>query len=533
MTNGGSPAGEPGERVRAAEVIASLCLATDLGMGFPFEHGLHATLITMRLCHALGVDPETASRTYYASLLMYAGCTTDAEVAVRLFRGDLTGNATHRQFGSRRETMTGVIGAIPSPESAWPGRAYQIATGLPRVAGYARTHLAGFCEVARMLAEQLGLPEAWSSMFHLLTERWDGRSLLRRASGDEIPLPVRIIHVARDAAYQRLLGDDEQVASVVQSRAGRAFDPRVANVFLAHAPEILGTDPPESVWERVLSAEPRELTLDGPAVDRALAAMGAFSDLASPYLSGHAAAVGGLADAAARLYGLDHAERAAVRRAGYLHDLGRTAVHPRVWAKPGPLNADEREQVRLHPYHTERVLVRSSFLAPLAGIGRDHHERLDGSGYHRGVGAAALPPPSRLLAAADAYQAKVEPRPYRPARPADQVPGILADRARSGGLDPDMVAAVVTAAGHAAPRIGRPAGLTEREVEVIGLLARGLQTKQIGRALGISVKTADRHIQNAYRKAGVSTRVGATLFAAEQGLVSWGEFPIHQLGGGT
>jgi HD-GYP domain-containing protein (c-di-GMP phosphodiesterase class II) len=268
--------------------------------------------------------------------------------------------------------------------------------------------------------------------------------------------------------------------------------------------------------------------LEGAAIDRALAAMGAFSDLASPYLSGHAYGVGELAAQAGTLLGLSRSEVNAMRRAGYLHDLGRTAVHPRVWEKPGPLTADEWEQVRLHPYHTERVLFRSPFLAPLANIACAHHERVDGSGYHRGVGAPSLSPACRLLAAADAFRAKTEPRAYREAfSPADAAE-ITVERAKEGRLDPEMASAVLEAAGEKAPPRERPAGLTEREVEVVALLARGLQTKQVARALGIATKTADRHVQNAYRKMGVSSRAAATLFAAEHGLLPWGEFPIHK-----
>ena len=119
-----------------------------------------------------------------------------------------------------------------------------------------------------------------------------------------------------------------------------------------------------------------------------------------------------------------------------------------------------------------------------------------------------------------------EPRPHRAALPPDEAAETLGARRARGRLDADAVAAVLEAAGQPAPRIERPAGLTEREAEVVGLLARGLQTKQIARALGISAKTADRHIQNAYAKIGVSTRAAATLFAMEHGLAAWGELPI-------
>jgi DNA-binding NarL/FixJ family response regulator len=116
-----------------------------------------------------------------------------------------------------------------------------------------------------------------------------------------------------------------------------------------------------------------------------------------------------------------------------------------------------------------------------------------------------------------------ELRPYREPLPAEQAAEELAREASAGRLDADAVTSVIEAAGQQVPRLERPAGLTEREAEVVSLLARGLQTKQVARALGISVKTADHHIQSAYRKIGVSTRAGATLFAMEHGLVAWGE----------
>jgi DNA-binding NarL/FixJ family response regulator len=93
------------------------------------------------------------------------------------------------------------------------------------------------------------------------------------------------------------------------------------------------------------------------------------------------------------------------------------------------------------------------------------------------------------------------------------------------GVDPDLVAAVFDASGQPVEHIERPAGLTDREAEVLRLLARGLQTKQIAATLGISPKTADRHIQNVYGKIGVSSRAAATLFAMEHGLMAWGELP--------
>jgi HD-GYP domain-containing protein (c-di-GMP phosphodiesterase class II) len=515
------------QAVRAAEIIASLCLATDLGMGFPFEHGLESTLVAMRLAERLGIDPTTASQTYYACLLTYSGCTADADIATDTFRGSLVEHFQPVMFGSQRESMAGLLRALPDPERAAPVRVIQTARRLPKAARTGKPHLTALCQVAQMLSERLGLPRSVQELFALLTERWDGKSQLRRAKGEEIPLALRIVHVARDAAFQRVLGGVDFATRIVRERVGRAFDPDVAGAFLKEPGAMLEIDAGTPVWEDALDCEPfPRLTLHGEAIERALAAMGDFGDLMSPYLVGHSAGVSELATAAAERCNLDEADVVNVRRAALVHDLGRVAVSPRIWLKPAPLTADEWEQVRLHPYYTERILAPSPFLSELAPTASAHHERLDGSGYHRGSTAAALSPRSRLLAAADAYHAMTERRPHREALSADDAADALADEARAGRLDAQMTAAVIEAAGQRPPRLPRPAGLTEREVEVVALLARGLQTKQIARALGISTKTADHHLQNAYGKIGVSTRAAAALFAMEHGLTTWGELPI-------
>jgi HD-GYP domain-containing protein (c-di-GMP phosphodiesterase class II) len=513
-----APGGEP---VRAAEVIAAACLATDLGMGFPFEHGLHGTLMAMRLADLLDVDPQTESQTYYASLLMYSGCTTDSDVATGIFGGSRTENLTRVQHGSRAQALAGFIRAIPAPDDSPHRRIYEVTKRLVPAARFTKPHFTALCEVAEMMAKRLGLPPAVHNLFAYLTDRWDGKGMLKRAKGDDLPLPVRIVHVARDAAYQRVIGGDDHAVEAIRQRAGHAFDPVIAGRFVENAPEIMAAaEAPGSAWEATLTAEPRPwLTLEGEGIDRALAAIGDFADLVSPDLSGHSAGVAELAGAAARLCGFDPVDVALIRRAGFVHDVGRVAIDPRIWQKPAALTVDGWEQVRLHPYHTERVLLPSSPLASLAEVACAHHERLDGTGYHRRMSAASLGPPARLLAAADAFHAMGEPRPHRGGLSAERGAEVLGEEARTGHQDSQMVAAVIEAAGQPPSSVERPAGLTEREAEVVGLLARGLQTKQVARRLGISIKTADRHIQNAYRKIGVSTRAAATMFAMEHGLV--------------
>jgi HD-GYP domain-containing protein (c-di-GMP phosphodiesterase class II) len=515
------------ERVRAAELIAATSLATDLGMGLPFEHGLQSTLVAVRLADRLGVHNDTVTQVYFACLLAHAGCTTDAREMAEMFGGSLTTNLQPRLYGSVRDVMAGLIRAIPDPESSPVTKALDTVRKLPRVAQGQKMHLTALCEVAGMLAAATDMPSPIQEALLHLTERWDGRGLVRHARGDEIPLPIRIVHVALDANLQCSLHGADYAASLIREHADHALDPEIAGCFADGATEILAVGDQESAWDETLDREPNPpLFLEGQQIDQTLRAMGNFADLVSPFFTGHSVGVAETVAAAAGRCRLDKADTTAVTRAALIHDVGRVAIGVRIWEKAGPLNADEWERVRLHPYHIQRVLSRSEFLAPLALLAGAHHERLNGSGYHRGASARDLPVAARLLAAADAYHAMTEPRPHREAMSPGRAAETLAREAKDGRLDADAVTAVVEGAGQSAPRLERPAGLTEREAEVVAMLARGLQTKQVARRLGISVKTADRHIQNAYRKIGVSTRAAATLFSMEHGLVAWGELPI-------
>ena len=477
--------------------------------------------------------PKRRRRRTTYRLLAYVGCTAGAETAAELFGGEdaLTAHAGPSRFGSRAESMAGIMRALAPPDRTQPVRAVVAARKLPRAAREFKRLVPAFCEVGEMLSDRLGLSASVRALFVHLTERWDGKGVVSSAKGDAIPLPLRIAQVARDTAFQRMLGGDEFAARVIRERAGGAFDPVIANRLADDAAEILALEPGASVWEDVIACEPSpRVMLEGEAIDRALAAMGNFADLGSRYLVGHSAGVAALATAAGRQCRLDEADVVTVRRSAFVHDVGRVAVPVLTWQKPAPLTPAEWEQVRLHAYHTERVLSRSPFLAAHGPVATAHHERLDGSGYHRGATAAALTVPARVLAAADAYHAMTEHRPHRGPLSPGQAGDVLGQEARAGRLDADAVAAVLEAAGQPVPRVERPAGLTEREAEVVGLLAHGLQTKQVAGTLGISAKTADRHIQNAYAKIGVSTRAGAALFAMQNGLAAWGELPMARAG---
>jgi HD-GYP domain-containing protein (c-di-GMP phosphodiesterase class II)/DNA-binding CsgD family transcriptional regulator len=309
---------------------------------------------------------------------------------------------------------------------------------------------------------------------------------------------------------------------VAGSRAGTQFDPAVVAAFSTETHALFADLDGLNCWDAVMAAKPAsDIGVRDDELDNVLDIVADFADVKSPYTIGHSRGVAALAEEAARACALSPSEVTAIRRAAVIQDLGRLGVSNSIWDKPGSLSQAEHERVRLHPYLTERMLASSSALAPLAHIAAQHHERLDGTGYPRGLAAHGLGTAARLLAAADTYQALREPRPHRPARASEEAALELRAEVRAGRLDGDAVESVLGTSGHRiTARREWPAGLTTREVEVLRLLARGLSSKQIAERLVITPKTASNHIEHIYSKLGVGNRALASLFAAKHGLIA-------------
>jgi HD-GYP domain-containing protein (c-di-GMP phosphodiesterase class II) len=512
--------GAPG---RLAAVLGALSLATDLGVGQPMETALRITVIATRTGAALGLEGPALADVFYTAMLRYLGCSGYAHEQAAVTAGDdlsllpvleLTDFARPSEVA--RTVMRKLAAGRPLRE-----RAGAVARFLSDPRGYAKLARA-HCDQAVALARQLDVGPAVATALGQMYERHDGRGAPHGLAGDAIALPARLLVLAQTVEAFARAGGEDAACEVVRRRRGAQLHPEAADALLSEAKPILRTLAAASVWDAFLGCEPAPARLLRPGgVDAIATAFGQYVDLKSPFTLGHSTGTARLAAAAAVEARLADPDARTLRLAALLHDLGRVSVPNGIWDKPGPLNAAERERVRLHAYHGERVLRQAAALAPIAALVARHHERMDGSGYHGGLAAAALDASSRLLAACDVYQALTEDRPWRPAFAADAAARELRHEAETGRLDRDAVAAVLAAAGHRPARIrgAWPDGLSDREVEVLRLLARGLSNKEIGRALHISPVTAKNHIAHIYEKTGVATRSAAALYAVTAGLV--------------
>jgi HD-GYP domain-containing protein (c-di-GMP phosphodiesterase class II) len=481
-------------------------------MGQPMEQALRTCLLAVGLGRRLGLSEAQLSEVYYVVLLRFLGCTADAYELAQHVGGD------DRFY---RAGLAPVLGAPVRefmPVALRHVRPQRIPAFLAGGAGPFRQGIIAHCELAENLAGRLGLSEPIRHAMGQSFESWNGRGLPGKAAGDQIALSARIAFIARDAeVLHRTSGIESAVDTISRRRRAGSYDPTLVDLFVTSGPELLGElATTASPWDAALAAEPEPRPwIPESLLEQVLEVFADFVDMKAPHLLGHSR---GVATLASRAAGTD---RPAVRRAGLVHDLGRVAVPNGTWDKAASLTGGEREQVRLHPYYSERIVSRCSALASLAEpVGR-HHEHLDGSGYHRGCRAAELSKSARVLAVADAFQAMTSDRPWRPALTRDTAAAELVKAVSAGELDREAVDAVLDAAGQprVAARVKWPAEMSDREVEVLRLICLGQSKKDVGRALGISPSTADHHVRHIYEKIGVSTRAGAAVFALQHDLL--------------
>jgi len=516
--------------VRRADFMMALAYATDLATGQARDFALRGCVLAMRLAEAAGLDDHERGNVYHQALLRYVGCNADTHLLASAFgdeiamRQDLA-RINLGDHGQLVETFVRALNRVfaDAPSGDLDGF---VERGLADALNVSIPILAGHCEVAKRIGARIGLSEELCENLGQIYERWDGHGLPHGLKGDAVKLAVRLVALAQDAVVlARLYGHQAMITMITERRDG-AYEAALADVFLADAERLMEGLEGEIERGTILALEPLpHAVLDEEACEEAFLAIADMIDMRMPFTFGHSRAVASLADAAAKQMGLPESDGRELRWAGYTHDLGELSVPVSAWQRAGPLTSRETDTARLHPYHGERALAAMGGEGQaIAALVLRHHERLDGSGYHRGVRGPDLSPAARILAAAEAFQTAREARPHRPALSDAAAAAKLRGAVREGKLCPDAVAAVLDCAGQPARRATaeRLAGLTPREIEVLRLIAAGYTAKEAARHLDIAPKTADHHIQRLYSKIGVNTRAGAALYALEHGLVQQG-----------
>jgi len=503
--------------VRAAvtmpEIAILLAVAQDHALGQPPGSQLRAAVVGHELAASAGADSAEAATTWWCSALRFLGCTGHAFDMAVVFGDEIEMRAASgtADFANPFDMLRLMVTHAGSTHVG-VGRIRSVLAILAGGKKGAEMNFRTACEVADVFAKRLGMDEPVLAALRTSFERWNGRGLPTGAKSTGIPRPMRIAQLAHEFEILARIEGVRRALEIVKRRRGKAYDPALADLVLAHGAAWWGEIEPADPWDAALATAPRSGPLDDAAVHEALLVLADFADLKSPWTSGHSRAVASLAR---------DASGPPAEAAGLVHDLGCVAVPNTVWDKPGPLTRDERDRAEAHTLVTDQLLRRLPYTAALADMACSAHERLDGSGYHRRATGAGLDQAQRIIAAADCYQAMISDRPHRPALTRVTAAKELRAMSAAGALDSEAVERVLAAAGH--QRLKRPplpAGLTPREADVLCLLALGCTTRDVAGRLVISPKTADHHVQHVYAKIGVSTRGAAALFAIEHGIVA-------------
>ena len=150
-------------------------------------------------------------------------------------------------------------------------------------------------------------------------------------------------------------------------------------------------------------------------LDAVVGTISKMVELRDPYTTGHERRVGDLASSIGASLGFDDERLDGLRIGGYLHDVGKIAMPSSILSKPGRLSDVERALIRAHAEIGFEILSGIEFPWPIAEMARQHHERIDGSGYPRGLRGEDTLLEARILAVADTVEAMTSHRPYRPA----------------------------------------------------------------------------------------------------------------------
>jgi HD-GYP domain-containing protein (c-di-GMP phosphodiesterase class II) len=410
--------------LRLSEVMAALSHALDISDGHPAGHATRTCLIGMRLADNLELEPADRSALFYGLLLKDLGCSSNAARLSSLYGAD--DHVAKRNAKRIDQTrLPEALAYIVRNSGGVRDLLRVLAAGARTMREVTETRCERGAEIARMLE----LPEATAQTIYSIDEHWDGKGHPHGLAGEEIPVLARIACLAQTTeVFVREFGL-EAALEMAGKRSGRWFDPALVMILRSFGSdrEFWHGVESQDAGARVAALEPddRLVIADEARLDRVAEAFAQVIDAKSPFTARHSERVAAIAVATATTLGFSDESLRDLRRAGLLHDIGKLAISNLILDKPGKLTVEEFEAVKRHPLVTEQILGRVSRFADIAGIAAAHHEKLDGSGYHRGIHGDELDPPARVLAVADIFEAMTADRPYRQPMEVEQALGLM------------------------------------------------------------------------------------------------------------
>lgn len=436
------PAAQPiADAIQLSEIIGAMSYALDITEGQPAGHCVRCCWIGMHIGQQVGLPEKELWELYYTLLLKDLGCSSNAARICELYLTDDL--QFKRDFKTVGDSLPQVLSFVFTHTGLKAGLAerFRSVLGILRNGSeIAHELIATRCQRGAEIARLLRFPEAVSSGIYSLDEHYNGKGKPAALVGDEISVYARIALLAQVIDVFHTADGRDAALVEVRARAGTWFDPMLVESFEAVAknPQFWTTLASAEVDNAVVALVPagHEVPLDEDYLDDIAAAFGEVVDSKSPYTSGHSARVALYTDMIGEALGLSDERRRWLRRGALLHDVGKLGVSNSVLDKAGALDSVEWDAVRLHAEYSERILSRISAFAELARVAGAHHERLDGTGYPRGLKADEITIETRIITTADIFDAITAERPYRGAIP---IPKALEMMAKTVGtaLDPE------------------------------------------------------------------------------------------------
>lgn len=511
-----------------AELLCALSFVTGLGSGGHMEHGIRSASLGLHIADELRLASEEREAIFYGALLKDVACSACSVGIVAFLPDDEQGSLADVILidPSRFSEMIGWLSKYFTPDVHFPTRVARLLSFLVQCGPVVKEAMRSHCEIAELFARRLDFPDYVQQALRFQWERWDGNGMAYRLNGPIIPRAARILHLAQVLELMYRFGGAQAAQTIAREKRATRFDPEGVDAFLAltQQADFWSTFEEQSTPEALLARRPPTLAdhvLEDQS-ERVCEALADFIDLKTRETWHHSRAVAEVAGGIGTCLGLDENELSRLRCAALVHDVGKVAVPVAILAKGEQRSSSEWESYRLHPYYTQRILERTSAFRDLATAAAAHHEWINGQGYHRQLRGEQIPLHGRILAVANAYVRLTGQQEKR----GDAAYALREIRSRVGiQFDTLCYNALVSSLtdregmGNISLRSRKVSNLTEREVEVLSLLAQGCNTPQIARRLDISKKTVEHHISHIYIKIGVSSRTAAAVYAVQQGLV--------------